>query len=68
MCTQPSPKTIACRDCGYKITISALRDDEVRFLFCERCGCQSYDIVDFNKSTRRHTVQFLKELLHTKIF
>lgn len=68
MCSQPSPKTVICRDCGYELTILSLRDEEIPFHFCERCGGQSFDIIKVEEYIRHHPVQFIKDLLHTKIF
>jgi len=68
MYTLPSPKTIICRDCTHLMTIRTHDEDEIPFHFCERCGGQSYDIADVEGFMRHKPVQFLKNLLHTKIF
>lgn len=68
MRTQPSPKTIVCRDCGYELTIHTHGKDEILVHFCEQCGSQNIDIKDNNRFTGQHPVQFIKNLLQTKIF
>ncbi len=68
MCTQPSPKTIVCQDCGYEMTIHIHDADEIPFHFCEQCGGQNFDIERVDGLIWHHPVQFLKNLLHTKIF
>lgn len=68
MCNQPSPKMLICRDCGYKLSIRPKIDENTPILFCERCGCHNIDIINFNNLKRNNLVQFIKNLLHTKIF
>lgn len=68
MRTKPSPKTIVCRDCGYEQTIRMFSKNEDPHHFCERCGSQSIEITETSAFMRHHPVQYIKELLHTKIF
>ena len=68
MCTQPAPKTLVCRDCGYELTLQTHSDDEIPFHFCERCGGQNYDSYGVDGYIRQKAVKYLKDLLHTKIF
>lgn len=64
----PSPKTIICRDCGFEHTMHMDSKNEIPFHFCERCGSEHIDIEDNSELMRHHPMQFIKELLHTKIF
>lgn len=68
MCNQPSPKMIICQDCGYELTTLPKSDENIQLHFCERCGGQNIDIINFNNLIRHNPVQFIKDLLHTKIF
>lgn len=68
MCTQPSPKMMICRDCGYEFTLRTHPEDEIPLHFCERCGGQHIDKLDMIGFMHYKPVQFLKDLLHTKIF
>ena len=68
MCAQASSKTLVCRDCGYELTIRSHGEDEVSSHFCERCGGQHIDIECNSEHIRQKSVQFLKDLLHIKIF